>query len=71
MRIHGVILAVLGLLLVFGLMRRTVTLLSVVMMVGITVSLVIGSGFTEVLVRDITILFLALSLMVDAWRRRR
>ncbi len=69
-RIHGVILAVLGLLVLFGLMRRIATLFSVLMMFEITISLLVGSGFTEIFVRDVTILFLAISLMVDAWRRR-
>lgn len=68
-RMHGAALLITGLMVLFGILRRFSTTLAVLIMLEIIVSLLISSGFTEIFVRDITILFLAIALMVDAWHR--
>lgn len=69
-RFHGGVLLIIALMVAFGLFRRFASLIAVLLMLEIVASLAISSGFTEIVVRDIAILFLALAIMADAWRRR-
>lgn len=68
-RIHGAALLVVGLMVLLGILKRFSALAAVLIMISIVASLIVSSGFTEIVVRDIAILFLALSLFVDSLQR--
>ncbi len=68
-RMHGAVLLIVGLMVLFAILRRFSTTLALLIMLEIVFSLLISDGFSQILVRDITIAFLAGSLMADAWHR--
>ena len=64
-RIHGTILSILAIWLAIGIYFRIAAVISSLIMLDIVVSLFISSGFSDLLVRDIVILLLAISLIFD------
>ncbi len=63
--VHGMILSVLGLAILFGYFTRIAAALGTLVMLGIVASLWTVSGFTDLLVRDIVITLFTLTLVVD------
>jgi len=63
---HGIILALLSLCLIFKFKLRIAGLLSILMLVQIIISLLLISGFNEIVVRDIGLLGLAISIWLQS-----
>ncbi len=64
-RIHGLILFILGVLLLIGFRKNLVAGLSSLVLLGVVVSVFLYSGFSDLLVRDIVIFLCSLSLLFD------
>ena len=64
-RIHGVVLSLTALWLVSGKKRKYAAILSSLIMLEIVISLLVSTGFSDLLVRDIVILILAISLIFE------
>lgn len=65
-RAHGAILTLIGAVVLFGVRLRLASGLAVLMLLQIVVALAAESGFTEILLRDIVILGLAISVFAEA-----
>ncbi len=63
--IHGVILVVLGLAVLIGAYLRTASILSALMMLSILVALITMFGFTDIMIRDLAVLLVAIALYFD------
>ncbi len=63
--VHGIILALIGLSLAVGFHKKITSALGTLMMMGILISLYIGSGFTTMFVRDLVITVFTASLFFD------
>lgn len=61
-QIHGVVLALLSLCLVFKFHLRLTGILNILVLLQIIISLLLISGFNEIVIRDIGLLGLALSV---------
>lgn len=62
-KIHGVILSIVGLGIFFSKRTKLFAFLSTLIMLQIVVSLWLASGFTDLFVRDIAILIFSVSLL--------
>ncbi len=64
-RIHGIVLAILGLWFIWGKHIRVASILGVLIMLDIVVNLFISSGWSDLLVRDIGIMIFVLSFAFE------
>ncbi len=62
---HGVVLLVLGVAILLGLWLRWTALLATLMLVEICAGLLLASGFSDLLVRDVGLLLFTLSMVFD------
>ena len=69
--VHGIILTIVGLGVLIGLYPRLFTGLSVLIMLEIVSSVISAEGFSDILIRDIAILFFAVALFVDAYQTHK
>ena len=65
--LHGIALVVIALGVLSGYYSKIFTALAALMMLKIVVELILADGWTETLIRDITILLFMVGLLVDAW----
>ncbi len=66
-RMHGVVLALLGVWLLTDRYMQPAAILSALVLVEIVVSLLIESGFTDLFVRDLGLLLAAGALIADSY----
>ena len=64
-RIHGLILTILGLWFIWGKYTKLASILGTLVILDIVVELFISSGWTDLLVRDIGIMLLVLSFAFE------
>jgi uncharacterized membrane protein YphA (DoxX/SURF4 family) len=69
--IHGAVLLILGIAVMLGLYLRISSLLCVLMMLSVIIGLYIGFGFTDLIIRDTAVLFIAVALFFDDTRYLR
>lgn len=65
-RLHGVFLCLIGAAVLTGFRLRLASGLATLMLLGITVSLAVESGFSEIFLRDVAILALAVAVFLHA-----
>ncbi len=68
-QIHGFVLVVLAISLIFGFKRKLTAILGTLIMADIVFSLFIGSGFSDLLIRDIVITLFVASLYFDNYKK--
>lgn len=64
-RIHGVVLLILGIGVLSGIQTRKFGFAATLIMASIVLSLIINFGFSDILVRDIVILLFASTLVLE------
>lgn len=69
-RIHGFILAVIGISLSIGFKRKLMSALGTLMMLIIVISLYTEAGFTTIFVRDFVIMCFAASIFFDNYKEK-
>lgn len=67
-RIHGSLLLIIGLAILTGTYLRIAASLGSIILLLIIVSLMIDTGYIEIVVRDVALLFLAVSVALDEER---
>lgn len=68
-RLHGAFLCLIGAAVLFGFRLRLASAVAALMLLGITVSLAVESGFSEIFLRDVAILALAVAVFLHASER--
>ncbi len=63
--LHGTVMLVVGLAVLTGFYLRIAAVLSVLIMIEVIAGLLIESGFTDLIIRDIVVLLLAVALFYD------
>ncbi len=63
--LHGMLLLLVGLAILFGAYLRFASALAVLIMLEVTVGLWLESGFTDLIVRDLALLIIAVALYFD------
>lgn len=63
--LHGIVLLVVGVAVLLGFYLRISSILAVLVMVEIIGTLMFESGFTDLVIRDVVVLLLAMSLVFD------
>lgn len=66
--VHGIILLAIGLAVLLGIYLRIAAILATLVMIEIMATLVIESGFTDLVIRDAVVLILAASMVFDDTR---
>ena len=66
--VHGSVLLIVGLAVLLGFYLRIAAFLSILIMFEILITLIIVSGFSDLIIRDIVVLFLAIALFYDDTR---
>ena len=67
-QIHGAVLLIVGLMILLGFYMRIASIIAGLMLLEITVSLILESGFSDLFVRDLALLILAVALYFDSTR---
>ena len=66
--LHGVVLLIVGLAILLGFYLRIAAVFAVLIMIEIIAVLILESGFTDLIIRDIVVLLIALALFFDNTR---
>ncbi len=63
--IHGVVLLIIGIAVLLGAYLRIAAILASLVMIEVIAAIILESGFSDLLIRDLSVLFLAISLIFD------
>jgi uncharacterized membrane protein YphA (DoxX/SURF4 family) len=66
---HGIVLSILAVGLIFGIMPRTMALLASLAMLEIVVTLILTAGFSDLVLRDIGVMGLALIVAANSHQK--
>lgn len=63
--VHGMLLLVLGIMVLIGAYLRIASILSAIVMASILIALITMFGFTDTIIRDLSVLLIAIALYFD------